>query len=244
MTKQIAKKEESELLVAETMPDFMNQGPSRGNEDVTVDDLSIPRLDVIQSLSPQRKKSDPAYIEGAEEGMLFNSVTQALYGTEVAFVPVFFRKEYVVWKDRDAGGGFCGAFSSQAEAQREADALGPNHEVVDTAQHFGLIVHSASNFEEVVISMAKSKMKTSRQLNTLCKMAGGDRFSSLYNVKAVEVNGDKGDYYSMTVKRMGYVSEELYRVGEALYNAVSGGERDVNYVEAEAESTEEGTEAY
>lgn len=243
MAKQIAKKEEQELVLAETMPEFMKD-TGRGNEDVTVDDLSIPRLDVIQSLSPQRKKSDPAYIDGAEEGMLFNSVTQALYGAEVAFVPVFFRKEYVVWKDRDSGGGFCGSFPSQAEAQDEADKLGSDvHQVVDTAQHFGLIVHSASNFEEVVISMAKSKMKTSRQLNTLCKMAGGDRFSSLYNIKAIEVNGDKGDYYSMAVKRMGYVSEELYRVGEALYNAVSGGEKNVNYVEAEVEDAG-GTEAY
>lgn len=243
MTKQVAKKEETEILLAETMPDFMKNS-NRGNEDVTVDDLSIPRLDVLQSLSPQRKKTDPAYIEGAEEGILFNSVTQALYGTEVAFVPVFFRKEYVVWKDRDSGGGFCGAFPSQAEAQAEANSLGSDvHQVVDTAQHFGLIVHSPSNFEEVVISMAKSKMKTSRQLNTLCKMAGGDRFSSMYKIKAVEVNGDKGDYYSMSVKGMGYVTEEIYRVGEALYNAVSGGERDVNYVEAEVEDTE-GTEAY
>ncbi|RKZ84568.1 MAG: hypothetical protein DRQ39_08190 [Gammaproteobacteria bacterium] len=245
MTKQVAKKEEQEIVLAETMPAFMDANSGRGNEDVTVDDLSIPRMDVIQSLSPQRKKNDPAYIEGAEEGMLFNSVTQALYGTEVAFIPVFFRKEYVVWKDRDAGGGFGGAFPSQAEAQKVADDLGNDtHQVVDTAQHFGLIVHSASNFEEVVISMAKSKMKTSRQLNTLCKMSGGDRFSSVYNIKAVEVNGDKGDYYSMTVKRMGYVSEEMYKVGEALYNAVSGGERNVNYVEAEAEEVAEGTEAY
>lgn len=238
--KNVAVKEEQEIVLAETMPDFVNANSSRGSEDVTVDDLSIPRLDVIQSLSPQRKKNDPAFIEGAEEGILFNSVSQQLYGTEVAFVPVFFRKEYVVWKDRDSGGGFCGAFPSQAKAQAEANELGPDvHQVVDTAQHFGLLVHGPSNLEEVVISMSKSKMKTSRQLNTLCKMAGGDRFASVYNVKAVEVNGDKGDYFSMTVKRMGWVSEDIYRVGEALYNAVSGGERNVNYVEAESETVAE-----
>lgn len=259
MTKkqELIEQKNSEVMLAETMPDFVNQNSGRGNEDVTVDDLSIPRLDVIQALSPQRKKSDPAYIEGAEEGMLFNSVTMALYGTEVAFVPVFFRKEYVIWKARNAGGGFHGAFSSQAEAQAEMRANGwdtetytdnkqvlPAYEAIETAQHFGLIVKSPSEFEEVVISMAKSKLKTSRQLNTLCKMAGGDRFASMYNIKAIEVNGDKGDYYSMAVKRMGFVTEDIYRVGEALYNAVSGGERDVNYVEAEAEDAETEEEKY
>jgi len=255
--KEVAVTEEQELVLSETRPDYV-EDTSRGNEDVTIDDLSIPRLDVIQSLSPQRKKNDPAYIEGAEEGMLFNSVTQTLYGTEVVFVPAFFRKEYVIWKARQEGGGFCGAFPSQAAAKAEMDANNwtgltfqdknatiPTYEIIDTAQHFGLIVHGPSTFEEVVISMSKSKMKASRQLNTLCKMAGGDRFASTYKIKAVEVNGDKGDYYSIVVARLGWTPEELYRVGEALYNAVSGGERDVNYVEAEAEEAKEDeTEAY
>lgn len=249
----VKEEQEQELILTQDRPDFVKD-TGRGNEDVTVDDLSIPRLDVIQSLSPQRKKNDPAYIEGAEEGMLFNSVTGVLYGTEVMFVPAFFRMEYVIWKARQEGGGFCGAFPSQAEAREEMDrnewtgltfkdksAVIPTYEIVDTAQHFGLIVHGPSKIEEVVISMSKSKMKASRQLNTLCKMAGGDRFASAYIVKSTEVNGDKGDYYSIAVKRAGWSTEDIYLVGEALYEAVSGGERNVNWVEEEtSEADSEG----
>ena len=46
-----------------------------------MDDITIPRVDVLQALSPQRKKTNAEYIEGAEEGMLFNTVTKQLYGS-------------------------------------------------------------------------------------------------------------------------------------------------------------------
>lgn len=235
--KVIAKKSKSGLATTEKMPAYMEQDSHRGDENVGTDDLSIPRLDVIQALSPQRKKSDPAYIEGAEEGQLFNSVTQELYGTEVRFVPVYFRKEWLVWKDRDAGGGFCGAYPTPAEANATRNELGTDtHEVMDTGQHFGIIV-SDDGMEEVVISMSRSKMKASRQLNTLCKMAGGDRFGSMYEVSAIEVSGDKGDYWNLGIKRLGYVSEEVYHAGEKLYDAVCTGIKGVKYDEATGEAS-------
>ena len=231
----MTKKSEIAKATTEQLPAYMQQGEARGSEAVTTDDLSIPRLDVIQALSPQRKKSDPAYIEGAEEGMLFNSVTQVLYGAAVTFVPVFFRKEWLVWKDRDSGGGFNGAFPTKSEGVAEANELGDDYEAVETAQHFGLIVGDGGTLEEVVISMSRSKMKASRQLNTLAKMIGGDRFSSTYEVSAIEVNGEKGDYYSLGIKRLEFVDEDTYHAAERCYEAVSGGERDVNRTYDEAE---------
>lgn len=219
-TKEVAKKEDK-------LPAYMNAGPARGQENVTVDDLSIPRLDVIQALSPQRKKSAPEYIDGAEEGMLFNSVTGQLYGESVTFVPSFFRKEWLLWKDRDSGGGFGGAYPTAAAAEAEVRERGADWEASETAQHFGLIV-ADSGVEEVVCSMSRSKLKASRQLNTLAKMAGGDRFASAYTVSAVEVSGDRGDYYNLTVKRVGWVEEDVYKAGETLYEAVSAGDKDIN----------------
>jgi len=230
----MTKKQEI-ATTSEQLPAYMQRESVRGQENVGVEDLSIPRLDVIQALSPQRKKSDPAYIEGAEEGLLFNSVTQMLYGAAVKFVPVYFRKEWLVWKDRDSGGGFNGAFSTKTEGMQVAGELGNDYEAVETAQHFGLIVHDDGTLEEVVISMSRSKMKASRQLNTLAKMIGGDRFSSAYEVSAIEVNGEKGDYYSLGIKRLEFVDEVTYRAAEQCYDSISAGERDVNRQYDEAE---------
>jgi len=212
------------------MPAFMNANSNRGSEGVGADDLVIPRIEIIQSLSPQRKKSDEAYIEGAEEGMAFNTVTNELYNGKLIIVPVFYRKEWVLWKDRDAGGGFAVAFPNEADAARaRQEQENPDqYEALDTGQHFVLIVKEDGSFDEAVISMAKTKMKASRQLNSLVKMRGGDRFSSQYELEVVEVKGDKGDYFNWKVSAKGWVSEEIYRAGESLYEAVSSGQRDVS----------------
>jgi len=238
----MTKKTEVVEATKEQLPAYMNQGTARGQENVGIDDLSIPRLDVIQALSPQRKKTAPEYIEGAEEGMLFNSVTGVLYGTEVDFVPVYFRKEYLVWKERTAGGGFAGSYATPGEARAEADRLGPDYEPSETAMHFGMVIENGKVTDEVVISMSRSKLKASRQLNTLVKMVGGDRFCSSYKVTAVEVSGDKGEYFNLTVKRTGYVEEDVYKRGEKLYDSIASGGRDVNRTYDEEVSPESDSE--
>jgi hypothetical protein len=192
-------------------------------------------------LSPQRKKNDPEYIEGAEEGLLFNTVTGELYGSSILFVPVYFRKEWCIWKLQAAGGGFEGAYETEAEAMAEFDRQGYAedtfkkgdericaHEIVDMGQHFGIVVHDNGKLEDIVISMSKSKMKVSRQFNTIVKMAGGDRFSRIYKIGVVEdENGAGQKYFNLSVAAKGYVSESTYRAAERMYEAISSGEKNV-----------------
>lgn len=242
MAKKIAKKEETGIVLSEDRPDFMGNS-QRGSEDVTIDDLTIPRVDIIQDLSPQHKKNKPEYIEGAEVGMLFNTVTGKLYGNKVLFVPVYFRKEWIIWKHQNAGGGFMGAFPSELDAQQSFADQGfegettkvngvdvPTYEIVDTAQHFGLIVNENSSIEEVVVSMSKSKMKVSRKINSMVKLAGGDRFSRAYEISAVEDQNAAGqDYWNMGIKQLGFVDETIYNIAEIMYESVSSGGKTINH---------------
>ena len=234
--KEVAVSTAGHMAVSESRPDFLGNG-NRGSEGVSVDDLTIPRIDIIQDLSPQRKKDKPEYIDGAEEGMIFNTVSGRLYGSAITIVPVLFRKEWVIWKDRKQGGGFRGAFRSEADAKVELTALedGAHCEIQDTAQNFVLIL-TDDDVEEAVISMSRSKMKAARKLNTLIRMGGGDRFSGVYEMAVVSDQNAQGqDYYNWGVKRLGYVSEEAYRRAEGMYEAVQSGERDVNRGSADAE---------
>lgn len=225
------------MAVATTdRPDHIKTG-KRGSESVTLDDLTIPRVDIIQDLSPQHKKSKPEYIEGAEAGMMFNSVSSELYGKSVLFVPVFMRKEWIIWGDRQKNHeGFFGAYPSEAEAnaalaeREDADKC----EVVKTDQQFGLIVDSDSSPEdpkvsEVVVSMSKSKLKISRKLNSIIQMTEEDRFARLYELSVVDAqNAQNQDYYNFNVRQLGFCPEALYNKAEAMYKAISSGERDVN----------------
>ena len=71
-TKAVTKKETQ-------LPAYMKEGGNRGSENVTSQDVMLPRIDIIQDMSPQHKKTKPEYIEGAEVGMLFNTLTMDLH---------------------------------------------------------------------------------------------------------------------------------------------------------------------
>lgn len=100
MAKSNAVTKVEAFAVTDDIPEFLKKGSNRGAENVGSEDVIIPRIELIQALSPARKKSDPAYIEGADEGMMFNNVTRELYGLEVMVVPVYYQKQFLVWKDR------------------------------------------------------------------------------------------------------------------------------------------------
>ncbi|MGH2567286.1 MAG: hypothetical protein ACRDGA_03030, partial [Bacteroidota bacterium] len=56
-------------------------GADTGFENVRTDDIAIPFLRILQSLSPQVKKGADR-IEGAEEGDILNTVTKAVHKSE------------------------------------------------------------------------------------------------------------------------------------------------------------------
>ena len=212
-----------------------HQGPGRGSEDVSTEDVAIPRLQILQSLSPQIDKKEDAYIKGAEAGMLFNATTGILYGESVFFVPVYFRKDYLVWKKRKSGGGFLGAHGSpQLAADALIEALADpeggseqDYEIVETPQQFGILV-TRGGAEDVVISMPKSQMKKSRGFNTLVRMAGGDRWNMVYEIQAISEENAKGTFYNYKIAAKGFTPKELWERAEALYEAIRIGARTVN----------------
>lgn len=220
------KKNGKELVQSNNMPDFLKNQSNRGSEGVDHNDLIIPRLEIVQSLSTARKKTSPEYIEGAEEGMLYNSVTRELYGSEVVVVPVLFIKEFLVWKDRKLGGGFGGAHATEEEARaRVAEMDNPDEwEVTLTHQHFCLVLKEDDTMEEVVVSMAKSKLKVSKKFNSLIRINGGDRFSRKYKLRGVTAENSQGqEFYNLDVVNIGFVDEPAYRYAEEIYELLKSG---------------------
>jgi len=218
--------------ITDTRPDFLKAG-KRGQENVQREDLVVPRLELVQALSPARKKGDPNYIEGAEEGMLYNSVTRELYGDSVKVVPCYFIKEWLIWKDRKKGGGFRGAFGTEALARAEimnlkdSDGKPENpedYEALDTAQMFCLLITPAGKTQGIVISMSRSKMKIARNWNSLINLSDDDSFAKAYRVAAIaDKNKNGDDFFNLKVTPVGYVNEEIYKAGEAFYELLKAG---------------------
>ncbi len=205
--------------LATATPEWLKKG-NRGSENVEVNDLILPRLGQIQALSPQIKKSDPAFIEGAEQGELFNPLTSEIYGTALTFIPILFRKEWVVFKDRKAGGGFFGAFQSEKESLEfiEKHEDSSKLESIESHNHIGMIVNNDGTRSQIVFTCTKSKIKASRKLNSLVAMAGVDRFAKAYQIVSVEAQNNSGeDYWNVDVKALGYVEQSVYQELEEQY---------------------------
>ena len=226
--KEVAVKNAQELVA---VPDYIKQGGTRGNENITNEDLQLPRLAIIQDLSPQKDKDDEKYIEGAEIGMLFNTLTGELYET-VTFTPVSFQKRWFVWKDQDEGGGLQGIFSNTEQQQAEAlaaklngDMEVPIYEAVLTHEHLVML----SDGSEIILSCSKSKLKVSKKFNSLVRLNGGDRFGRNYTVsvsRETNPNNNK-KYYNFKIDSAGgaqaFPSQEVYEAAEALYATILEG---------------------
>lgn len=214
-------------------PAHLKAGQGRGAENVTHQDLVIPRLEVVQSLSPARDKRHADYIDGAEEGILFNSVTRELYGEDVTVIPCYYLKEWLIWKDRKKGGGFRGAFPSKAEAEAAIKSLKQkdgkpedpaDFVAMDTAQMFCLLVTPKGPAQQIVVSMSKSKMKVARKWNSLINLSGDDSFAKAYRIESVQdENSANESFWNIKVTPLGYVAESLYIQGEKLYELLKAG---------------------
>lgn len=224
MSKADPKKEVLATDPNANVPAYIKQGQNRGNENVSKDDLQLPRIDVLQALSPQVNKKKDEYIDGAEVGMLFNTLTRQLYPEGVHVTPVSFVKRYLVWVDRkkDNEGGLRGVFDTEQEAEAFAQEQDDEDklEVVATAEHLVLL----DDGTEAIISMAKSKMKVSRKFNSLVRLNDGDRFSRRYKVTTVDDKGPKGEFQNISISNAGYPSEEVYLQAEQLFTAISSGQ--------------------
>ena len=220
----VATKGETQLAV---VPSYIKQGGNRGSENVTNEDLQLPRINVCQDLSPQKDKDEEQYIPGCKIGDLFNTLTGELYpDNKVTFTPITFQKRWFVWKDQDTGGGLQGIydFKDQAKAE-ELAATDEDFEAVLTHEHLVML----PNGDEIILSMAKSKLKVSKKFNSLIRLNGGDRFGRNYTLGVVrETNKQNGKkYYNFTVNTAfganGFPSQERYEQAEGLYAAVAGG---------------------
>lgn len=237
-SQEVVTRSESAQAVAKrdaNLPTYIKQGKDgagRGSENVEMGDVVIPRIELVQVLSPCLKKDKAEYIEGAKVGDLYNSVTREVYGDRVPVIPVFFKKQYLCWKDRKKGGGFGGAYDSVQEAHTRI-AQEPTEEqklweATETAQQLVLVVKADGDTEEAIISMARTKMKVSKNWNSLIRLNKNDRFSRFYLLfSADEQNANGDDYKNFAITNGGFPDELHYRKAEALYEAVASGERRV-----------------
>jgi len=215
------------------------------------EDLALPFLKILGQLSPEVNKRDGKYVEGAEPGMIFNSVSGELYDgmKGITVVPCFYKLEYIEWKDRGEGSGGPVQIhdsSSDIMSQTKTDAnykdrLPNGNYVEKTASHFVLITNPTA--ATALISMKSTQLKISRKWNSMMagiKMKGKNgmftpaSFSHEYRLRTVQQSNDKGTWFGWEVQKIGPVSNaELYQQAKAFAESISKGDVKVKHGETD-----------
>lgn len=207
-----AEKGKQEVAVAD---DFFQQNAGAGLDNVTASDMLVPRLTILQSLSPQLKKRDSAYIEGAEVGDICDVGTGQLYKDGIMFLPVYYRKDYLEWAPRSSGGGLVDIHSDPSildkttRNDKKQPVLDNGNLIQETAQFFGF--NLSAGRQMCFIPMASTQLKKARKWITLAageklRRADGSEFTApifyrAYELSSAEESNAQGEWAGWTVER-------------------------------------------
>ena len=227
----------------------------KGMEQMGADDLALPFIRILGDLSPQVKKSKAEYVEGAEPGMLFNTVSKELYdGSKgIQVVPCYYKREYIEWSDRGEGPGAPIAVhpaNTDLINQTNRDAMGkdrlPNGNYLEnTASYYVMVLSDDGSAETALITMKSTGLKTSRQWNSMIsgiKLQGTSgkftppMFSHIYHLTTVEMSNKKGTWSTWSVAKVGPVQDMgAYEQAKVFADSVSKGDVQAKHGGEESE---------
>ena len=220
--------------------DFV-QDSGMGLENIDKGDLALPFLKLLQSGSYETKKKHAKYVEGAEAGMLYNTVTKKLYhvgngskGVEV--IPVFYKMTYPEWAPFERSEGRPihndrgpGIMAKTTQNEQNKDMLDNGNQIIKTANHFVII--NGDRPEKALITMKSTQLKESRGWNSLMenefeidpktnKAVPAPIFSRIYTLKSIENSGSFSWHgYKVSLARK-VDNAALYQMAKDFHNSL------------------------
>ena len=238
----IVKKQEGALAV-----NMFEADADKGSQNMGQDDLALPFLKVLGQLSPETNKRDGKYVEGAEPGMILNSVTNEIYdGTKgIQVLPAFYERKYVEWQDRGEGKGAPAAIhnadsdivSTTTRDKSFKDRLPNGNYLENTANHFVVVLGKSP--QSALISMKATQLKISRKWNSMMmgiKLQGKNglftppTYSHIYTLKTVQMSNDKGTWFGWDVKMVGPIEDKaVYDIAKSFAEKVGKGDVQIKH---------------
>jgi hypothetical protein len=233
--KSLAKKENQSIAT----PDYI-KGSGRGLNNIDKADMLIPRVMLIQPLSPAKMD------KGIPEGNLMNSLTSKDYGSSIVVIPILHSKGRICWQDRDLGGGvLCASddslmprsindahalvkkLSGSKKDPVFADCAGcPLKDWGDTEppkcslyNQFAILIEGDASLSAIVMDKTKTKIAKKWLSMMVQSGAGMDIFSRKYKISTRVEKKDKFTYYNLDVEPAGFPSEKEYKIAEGLFES-------------------------
>ena len=186
--------------------DFISDAGA-GLENIDKADLALPFLKLLQTGSDETKKKHANYVEGAEAGMFYNTVTKKLYSGEkgIEVIPCFYKLTYPEWApfERKEGRPISPDRGPEILAKTKKDSTGKDvlengNQILKTANHFVII--NGERPEKALMAMKSTQLKVSRGWNSIIKdefetdpqtkkSIPAPSFSRIYKLNSVENSG-------------------------------------------------------
>lgn len=257
---KIQKTTKNEVVTMDTNMFMADAETQSGLENVSsTEDLALPFLKVLSQLSGQCNKTSNNYVEGAEPGMIYNTVSGSLYDGEqgIDIVPCHYKREFIEWGERGTGSGapvaIHGAEFDLSQAPRDSNYQNrmSNGNVIDeTANHYVLVV-SEGGYEQALVTMKATQRKVSRKWNSMMlglKMQGKNgpftppSYSHVYKLRTVPQSNSKGTWFGWDVSKTGPVNDKsVYDAAKSFSQAVG---KDTVKVSHEEEAQTASSNAY
>jgi hypothetical protein len=166
-----------ELAVSPDINALMADDAGVGQESMDRSDYAIPRIKILQDLSPQVKKTEQGYIKGSEAGMICDPISEQVFDGEkgVLVIPISYRRSHIEWRPREKGGGIVadhgadGKILEQTHKDDRGRAVLPNgNQITINAEYFVFLVDEENgSYTPYVLGMAGTQLKKSRRWNTM-----------------------------------------------------------------------------
>jgi len=234
---QVANKEEAGALAV----NLFEADADKGSQNITQEDLALPFLKVLGQLSPEINKRDGKYVEGAEAGMILNTVTNEIFdgAKGIDVLPVFYERKYVEWQDRgDSKGAPVAIHNAESDIvstttrdKSYKDRLPNGNYLENTANHFVVVLGKSP--QSALISMKSTQLKISRKWNSMMmgiKLQGKNgmftppTYSHIYKLKTTQMSNDKGTWFGWDVSKVGPIEDKsVYESAKNFAEKVSKG---------------------
>ena len=229
------------------LQDLIYEDAGQGMENMTKDDFAIPRLAILQALSPQAEKRGDQYVEGAEPSMIMENVSNGLYDGEegILVIPLAFRRTIIEWGLREKNGGFIADHGLQPDLLKACTKDDKNrlindkgNQLVDTCEYFVYVIDAEEGWRPAVISMSSTQMRKSKRWNTLIdsvkidtpkgRQTAASYFMS-YKLTTVPESNDKGSWFGWDIKKNGKTVDleyghEIYLAAREFKKQIDAGE--------------------
>jgi hypothetical protein len=218
-----------------------------GMAGVDREDLLMPRLGILQALSPQLNPRKPEYIEGAKPGMIFNTATGKLFD-HIDVVAVAYQRRHIEWR-RNRGGlvrdhGTDDSILRLCKDEPKQDRpnvilqITPDDNIL-TVTATWYILNLSDNASQGFIPMSSSQWKASRKWMTMATSERAEHpvhgvfqpplFYRVYRLGTTLVTKGDDEWYVWTIDPQHTVLEieggkRLLSEARVLFDAVTSGE--------------------